>query len=448
MRITVILFIIALLLVPLSPCLFASTSTPSRSIPTRAVDDWNQFRGNEKNSGIGPEAGTPTDEMLWKYGTGSGIESSPAVVDGKVFFGSKDGNVYCLDALTGVEKWHFVTGGDISCSPLVMDSRVYIGSGDEKLYCLNAEYGMEQWNFSTGGAVLGSPGHYGDRLYFGSDDGHLYSIWPTNGTHSWNFSISDKRTDVWGTPAFLDGLLYIGDSSGRLVCLDAFSGEFLFDILTYGDIYSSVCIYGDSIFFTTGISRTAHRYDAKTGQLIWTFETPTDTYTSPCVANGSVFLSDYEYIYCLPLDDPDGNGFITPGEVEWKHEAENFEGGSSPLYLSGMLMCGMGENLLYLSATNGSLQWFFPTSGKIVSCPVYSGDNTYVTSDDGFLYCLLGIAPDGTGNAGSAGKAAGPGGGPYYHLTIPIALFVLLDAGLLAGILLICRRRRSRDAKA
>ena len=35
--------------------------------------------------------------------------SSPAVVDGKVYFGSGDGNVYAVDAATGVLQWKFAT---------------------------------------------------------------------------------------------------------------------------------------------------------------------------------------------------------------------------------------------------------------------------------------------------------------------------------------------------
>jgi len=412
---------------------------------TRAADDWNQFLGDERNSGLGPDAGTPTPEMVWKFGTGSGIESSPAVVQGKVFFGSKDGSVSCLDALTGVEKWTFGTGGDISCSPLVLDGKVYIGSGDRNLYCLNAEYGLEQWNFTTGGAVIGSPKTYGDNLYFGSSDGALYCLWP-NGTEKWHFSISGSRTDVWSTPSFSDGLLYIGDSSGRLVCLDSDTGEFLFDILTAGDIYSSVCISGDAVYFTSGIDRKVYRYNGKTGQQEWAFDTPTDTYSSPAVLDGKVYFTDYEHVYCIPSDDPDGNGFITPGEVIWKYRADNFEGGSSPLLVSDLLLVGMENDLLCLNAANGTLEWSFETGGKVVSSPVYAGDLLYIGSDDGFLYCLRGSGPD-SDDADETSASVGKGLGEYLDLIIPITIFAVIDLGLLIIIICVYRRRRSdKDA--
>jgi len=40
---------------------------------------------------------------------GSWVDSSPAVVDGVVYFGSNDGKFYALDANTGHELWEFFT---------------------------------------------------------------------------------------------------------------------------------------------------------------------------------------------------------------------------------------------------------------------------------------------------------------------------------------------------
>ena len=409
----------------------------------RSGGEWDQFRGDDGNLGTSPEAGSPTDEMLWKYETAGGVESSPAVAGGKVFFGSKDGSVYCLDAVTGVDRWVFPTGRDISSSPLYADGKIYIGSGDKKLYCINAEYGMEQWNFTTGGGIVRSPKLYNEKLYFGSNDGKIYSIHVENGTEVWNYSISDVRTDVWSTAAFADNLLYIGDSSGKIVCLYTETGEFIYNITTDGDIYSTVCITGDDILFTSGIGRTLYRYIGKTGLLVWEFEMPTDVYTSVCVYEEKVFLSDYEHVYCLPLDDPDGNGFITPGEIIWKVEAANFEGGSSPQQVSDRILIGMGRVLYCLFADNGTMDWKFEVSGYIVSSPVYVDDLLYFTSNDGYIYCLKGVGTDGDG-----GAEVNPSGEDgelelYPGLAIPIGIFVVLDVVLLAIILAVIRKRRS-----
>ena len=70
---------------------------------------------------------------LWNYTTGSYVVSSPAVVNGVVYIGSDDGNVYALNATNGAKLWNYTTGiSMLYSSPAVVDGVVYIGSADGK----------------------------------------------------------------------------------------------------------------------------------------------------------------------------------------------------------------------------------------------------------------------------------------------------------------------------
>ena len=51
---------------------------------------------------------------LWNYTTGGFVNSSPAVVDGVVYIGSNDGNVYALNATKGDKLWNYTTGSLLS----------------------------------------------------------------------------------------------------------------------------------------------------------------------------------------------------------------------------------------------------------------------------------------------------------------------------------------------
>lgn len=63
------------------------------------------------------QAGTP-GTVRWEFLTGDGVSSSPAIgVDGTVYVGSYDYNVYALDGVTGAKKWEFLTGSFVSSSP-------------------------------------------------------------------------------------------------------------------------------------------------------------------------------------------------------------------------------------------------------------------------------------------------------------------------------------------
>jgi len=47
--------------------------------------------------------------VVWNFAVNArghkNLWSSPALHDGRVYFGSYDGNVYCLNAVTGTEVW-------------------------------------------------------------------------------------------------------------------------------------------------------------------------------------------------------------------------------------------------------------------------------------------------------------------------------------------------------
>ena len=58
------------------------------------------------------------------------------------FIGSNDGNRYALNANTGDELWSYTTGGSIFSSPAVVNGVVYFGSHDHNVYALNSGTGV------------------------------------------------------------------------------------------------------------------------------------------------------------------------------------------------------------------------------------------------------------------------------------------------------------------
>lgn len=73
---------------------------------------------------------------MWNFITGGPIFSSPAVANGKLFIGSEDHMLYCLNASIGTSVWNYTTSGLIDSSPSVAYGNIYIGSADEKVYCV------------------------------------------------------------------------------------------------------------------------------------------------------------------------------------------------------------------------------------------------------------------------------------------------------------------------
>jgi eukaryotic-like serine/threonine-protein kinase len=80
----------------------------------------------------------------WRFKTGNGILSSPAIAEGTTHFGSMDGIFYAVDAKSGHERWRFETNDIIKSSPTWENQTVYFGGDDGQFYALDAETGQKE----------------------------------------------------------------------------------------------------------------------------------------------------------------------------------------------------------------------------------------------------------------------------------------------------------------
>jgi outer membrane protein assembly factor BamB len=148
------------------------------------------------------------------------IQSSPAVVNGTVFFGSRDGFVYAIDATTGKQKWRFDHEQSWSISsPAVADGTVNTGSSDAHFFqAIDASTGRERWRFPTERSVWSSPAVAGDVVYVGEGGGALHALDRRTGVELWSYSAGGT---VFTSPSVRDSVLYFGADDGIVYALHA-----------------------------------------------------------------------------------------------------------------------------------------------------------------------------------------------------------------------------------
>ncbi len=347
-----------------------SSQTPSRQ------GAWYMHRQNASRNSFAEGITAPnTNNTLWTFNTtnsntGNGVYSSAAIVDEKVYIGSGEGKLYCLDLMTGDHYWNYSTipgawSHGQSCSPAFSNGKVFVGNDFiPKLWCIDAVTGGEIWNFSTrAGGMLGiysSPAVHNDRVYFGTENNKVFCI-PVDDPNGdgtmdyseriWDFTAPDK---VWSSPAVTDDRVYVGcgDSNSvganKLYCLYANNGtiDWVFpsrrDIK---DVISTPVIMKGRVYFGAGDNNVYALY-ANNGTKIWNYTTRDMVISSPVVAYGRVFIgSDDNRLYCLDADTGVGIwDYATKGEI-W----------SSP---------SVADEKVYVASTDGTLYCINATSGK------------------------------------------------------------------------------------
>jgi len=184
-----------------------SAFAPNLKAQQSAVDWSPMFHHDTAHTGYSTSTGPLTNKTLWIFPTGNSIEYiSPAVVNGVVYVGSDDDNVYALNASIGNKIWSYITGGAVESSPAVADDVVYIGSGDNNVYALNATSGSKIWSFPTGGSVYSCPTVVNGVIYVGSNDFNVYALNAATGTKKWNFNTGNY---VYSSPSVVNGVVYI-----------------------------------------------------------------------------------------------------------------------------------------------------------------------------------------------------------------------------------------------
>ena len=259
------------------------------------------FRANPQHtSEYDNDGSVPTKAELWRFGTKGPVRSSPAVSNGIVYVGSRDKNLYAIDAMTGKKKWRFGTKGSVRSSPAVSNGIVYVGSYDDNLYAIDAVTGKEKWRFATGGFVSSSPVVANGVVYFGSADKNLYAIDAVTGKEKWRFATGGS---VFPPPAVSNDVVYVGSYFGsadkNLYAIDAVTGKEKWRFATGGSVFSSPAVSNGVVYFGSD-DKNLYAIDAVTGKEKWRFATGEFVRSSPAVSNGVVYVgSDNNNLYAI-----------------------------------------------------------------------------------------------------------------------------------------------------
>ena len=398
------------------------------AIAATAAPAQEMFRGDAAHHGTTAAAAPRAfHRVKWTFPTGGRIVSSAVWRDGAVLFGSDDGNVYAVDAVTGRQRWMTHTGGPVASSLALAGERAFAVSYDGRLYALDVRTGEVLWKFASEGerrfeakglhgllprtqtypdlydVYLSSPLVVDGKVVFGSGDGHVYAVDAASGRLAWKFATGDG---VHASPAYADGLVVVGSWDGKLYALDAATGaqrwafQAGLDPLIHNQqgFQSSAAIADGTVYVGC---RDGHLYavDLHTGAPKWNVDTEGSwVNASPAVAQGSVFFATSDTAQYRAVDAVTGKPTQATGSTQ------GYVFGSPTIAGDTVLLGVLNGSLQARDRVDGRVLWEFRTeAAKANRDWVLAADGKF---NSGWLYASAwgDLSNDGTRRQDSVGS--------------------------------------------
>jgi outer membrane protein assembly factor BamB len=227
--------------------MYANSGTPTFTLYAYDAELDAHCSGVEFAAPLGATCANP----LWTAGTGSGT-SSPAVAGDVVYIGSTaqgllafsaDGSTGCtgtpyapLQGMTCTPLWTGGTGRQNGSSPAVADGLVYIGGRNGTLYAFDTATHMARWTAATGGTIDSAPVIANGVVYVGCSNqyepegqtcgANLYGFDATTGQQLWAADSDGASGTIDNSPIVVDigehrvpGAVFVGSSSGPSECI-------------------------------------------------------------------------------------------------------------------------------------------------------------------------------------------------------------------------------------
>ncbi len=336
-------------------------------------------------------------KVAWMFLPGNdrmGLQSTPVVIDGAMYFAANPSNVWKVDAATGKRLWSYVPEMDEAIVARsffaharglsVGDGRVYMGRADGALVALDENTGEELWKSQLVDSTVDSAGFSGAGTFVNSDlfvigqnggeypvEGRIFGVDPKDGKLRWTFYTTGrddpKALATWGG----DSWKYGGGGSWQPGTVDYANNQIL---IGTGNPNPDYDFCGDKCLDpkTPGHRPGANLYtssaialDLESGKLNWYFqEAPSDPYDYDAAPGEFVMLKKDDRNIVL---HPGKNGFNHVFDVKTGQPLAVYPDMKNYNWTTGFnLESGQWENQLW------------PKAGeKTLVCPAIDGGHSW-----------------------------------------------------------------------
>lgn len=378
-------------------------------------DDWPVFRGDMSLRGYRQGTVSKSPKLVWTYDAETAIESTAAVVDGRLFLGTDEKGLVALGAADGKLVWSFPCEFGVRTSPGVSEGRVYFGDDIGIFRAVDAKNGKLAWKFDpdTGAEIASSATFYDDLVLFGSYDAYLYALSRKDGSLRWK---AETEGPVHCTPAIGSGHTFVAGCDEQLRTISIATGKEVAAMSMSAYSAASPAVLGERLFVGTFASQVLcvrWRYQqgtdstsvaptklAPTGDtgseggsaVAWAYEHPRKKfpyYSSPAV--GPIGDSSRKTRWAVVVGGRDKMVHAIDadsGESLWTVPTRAGIEGSPVIVGAQVIVGGLDGKIYCLELATGEEHWIYNAGTPFRSSPAIAGGNLYIASDEGLVYCF------------------------------------------------------------
>ncbi|MCX7115350.1 MAG: outer membrane protein assembly factor BamB [Gammaproteobacteria bacterium] len=338
-----------------------------------------------------------TFKQLWTFPLGGKIASphdhlTPVVHGNVIYVAVSSGQVQARQLKTGELRWTQNITSGLASGPVVGEGVVIFGTRASSLVALNQHDGHVIWEKKLSGEALAKPVISSGRVFVKTIDGTVFAFSIKDGKRVWRMQhgapeliLKESSSPVMGS----NHLLVVGFPDGKLVALDAQSGQILWEksiVFSTGasDVERLVDIDADPIFYKRMILIGTYQgfvgaLSLETGEFSW--QKPFSVYKDMELGAGQLYVSDdSDVVWSL---DPNN------GQVYWKQVQLKVRGLTSPVWTKNGILVGDRMGLLHvLSTRDGALMGRTTLKGAVVGTPVVVGNQVIVLTQTGDLFAF------------------------------------------------------------
>jgi outer membrane protein assembly factor BamB len=224
----------------------------------------------------------------WKYELSQTVLGAVAVNDDRLYFGSSDGQLYCLSRAGTLIK-SIDTGASVKTSPAVTDAHVFVVNDAGVLFCLDRHTLEPAWDFrlGTAGMFYSSPVAAHGHVYVGTEKDGLLCVGKAD---------AGVRIARWGAPLGGTG---VAGNSDKSPIPEAGEIHWMHPEKPDGSASAPPAVMDEHIYLARsgkekrGLECLALDKDGrKPPRTVWSFRADGDVRTSPVVLGDSVACLD------------------------------------------------------------------------------------------------------------------------------------------------------------